>query len=100
MALSGVTRPNTMITFPGFVMGLLRDKGVQIPGPFHEELVSLIDDKYIRGKARRVSNMMITPSTSAPPPEDEPQPAPPQQVPQSSEAFDFSTLSAWMNQHD
>jgi len=44
--------------------------------------MSPINDKYIRGTARRASTRMITPSTSAPPPADEPTPAPPQPVPQ------------------
>ena len=67
MALSGVTRPETRITFPGFVMGLVQEQGVKIHGSFLEELASPIDDKYIRGKANKVSKKLTTPSTSVPP---------------------------------
>ena len=61
MTLSGVTRPETRITFPGFVMGLLQAKGVQIPMPSHEQLTSQIDDKYIQGLVRRANNRIAVP---------------------------------------
>ena len=61
MALSGVTRPETRITFPGFVMGLLQAQGVEIPLPSHEQLTSSIDDKYIRGLVRIANSRMAVP---------------------------------------
>jgi len=42
-------------------MGLVRDQGVQIPGPFGETIVGPIDDKYIRTLATQVERKLAGP---------------------------------------
>jgi hypothetical protein len=73
IALGGTAGAETRLCFPGFIMGLLRHKGVQIPD-FSEELVSPIDDKYIRSYISRALSKGAASSSQAPPPEDVPPP--------------------------
>jgi len=96
VALSGVNGPETKLAFSGFIMGLVLAHHVHIPGPAHEELTHPIDDafndnlekkeqKELRASSSRAS------SSRAPPPANEPHPAPP-----PTKAFDFSYFIPWM----
>jgi hypothetical protein len=68
VALGGVAGPETRLAFPGFIMGLLKHHEVEVSEPFTEELVSPIDDRYIRGYIKKKAIKPSASSSSVPPP--------------------------------
>jgi len=51
VALSGLLHKATKLSFPGFIIGLVRDQGVQIPEPRDEKIEGLVNDRYIHNHA-------------------------------------------------
>jgi len=103
VALSGMAHKASKLSFPGFITGFVRSHGVQIAGPFTEQLVGPIEDRFLKGLARTVAEKLSAPSSSIPHPEHEHEPKleiPQQEQPQHPSSFDFSSFSAWMTQQD
>jgi hypothetical protein len=115
VALGGVAGPETRLAFPGFIMGLLKHHEVPVTEPFLEELVSPIDDRYIRGYIKKAATKPLPSSSTVPPlippPENDPhqdypeqddphQSMPQQDAPQQFDTFDFTSFQAYMAQYE
>jgi hypothetical protein len=112
IALSGLLHKATKLGFPGFIMGLVRHQGVQIPEPFSEKITGAINDRYIHNHAQKLAG--IIPHDPEPAHEHEPELEPeqehdqeiphdiPQQqdIPQHPASFDFASFSAYLTQHE
>jgi len=71
------------LSFPGFITGFVQSQGVQIAGPFTEQLVGLIDDRFLKGLPRTVAKKLSAPSSGIPHPEPEHEPEP--EIPQQEQ---------------
>lgn len=101
VALSGLTHKASKMSFPGFIMGLVKSQGVVCTGPFTETLVGPMDDKFLKSLEKAVADKLEEPSSSIPHPEHEPE-LPQQEPLQSTEpgSFDFSSFSSYFAQQE
>lgn len=104
VALCGYIGKITKLSFPGFLMGLLKDQGVVIPEPRTEKLKGIVDDRYIELHAKRLAGLI--PHEPEPAPEEEDEQEIPQQedhqqdTSQHSFPFDFKSFQEYMAQYE
>jgi len=104
VALSGLIGKATKLSFPGLIMGLVKDQGVQIPEPRSEQIKGVVNDRYIHNHSQKIAGAV--PHDLEPEPEQEPEPEVPQEdlpqhdIPQHPGAFDLSSISAMLAQQD
>ena len=100
VALSGIIGKATKLSFPGLIMGLVKDQGVQIPKPRTEKIKGVVNDRYIYNHSQKIVGAL----PHDPEPEQEPEipqeDLPQHDIPQHLDVFDFSSLSAMLTQQD
>jgi len=92
--LQGKGERETRLSFPGLIMGLIKDSGIRLPNAIHEKIRNPINDafisRYIMGETKTGKSKQ-TSSSQAPPPQpeqhNEPTPIPP------NAAFDFASYA-------
>jgi hypothetical protein len=100
VALQGKATAKCRISFPGLMMGLIKDTRMRIPTSVHEENKNLVDDTFIARhiekikKSDRGSNRAS--SSQAPQPHPEPQHGP-LPIPNTA-AVDFPSYVQWQHQ--
>ena len=94
----GKGEPTTRLSFPGLIMGLIKDTKVKLPCSFHELIKNPIDDNHInrfimvqtkKNKGKGAS------SSRGPQPQPEPQTKPPIEP---LAAFDMTSYTQWKYQ--
>lgn len=77
--LQGHGEPKTRLSFPGLIMGLIKDTHMRMPTDYHEIIKNPIDDafitRYIMGQSKKGKGKQAS-SSRAPPSQSEPQDAP------------------------
>jgi len=100
VTLQGKSEPSTRLSFPGLVMGLIRDNHMNMPSAVHEEIKNPINNdfitRFIMGKTKKGDKGKCASSSQAPPPQSEPHFAPPQDP--RIAAFDFPSYAQWQYQ--
>jgi hypothetical protein len=99
VTLQGKGDKTTRLSFPGLIMGLIRDTNMRLPNAVHEKIRNQINDafitRYIMGETKKDKGKDKQASSSqAPQPQPEPEPF---QIPLTA-AFDFASYAQW--QHD
>jgi hypothetical protein len=88
--LQGHGEPKTRLSFPGLIMGLIKDTHMRMPSDFHEEIKNPINDTFIsrwiwsdkdkgKGKSKKASSSQAPPS-------------------QPTADFDFASYAQWQHQ--
>jgi len=100
VTLQGKGERETRLSFPGLIMGLIKDSGMRLPNDVHEKIRNPINDAFItrfimgetkKGKSSRASSSR------------QPQSQPPSQTKQQNEptlippnaTFDFASYAQW-----
>jgi len=94
VALSDIIGKVPKLSFPGLIMGLVKDQGVQIPEPRTEKIKGVVNDRYIYNHSQKIAGALPHEQEPEIPQEDLPQ----HDIPQHLGAFDFSSLSAMLTQ--
>ena len=58
VALSGLIGKATKLSFPGLIMGLVKDQGVQIPEPRSEQIKGVVNDRYIHNHFQKIAGAL------------------------------------------
>ena len=100
VTLQGKGESTTRLSFPGLIMGLIKDTNMILPTAVHEFIKNPINDEFItccimgetkKGKSSHASSSR-QPQSQAPPPQPEPFQIPP------TAAFDFASYAQWQHQ--
>jgi hypothetical protein len=103
VVLQGHGEPKTRLSFPGLIMGLIKDTHMRMPSDYHEIIKNPIDDAFItryimgqskkdKGKGKQASSSRAPPSQSEP--QDAPFPFPP------AAGFDFASYVQWQHENN
>jgi hypothetical protein len=107
VALCGFIGKITKLSFPGLLMGLLKDQGVIIPEPRTEKLKGVVDDRYIELHSQRLAGVI----PHEPEPEHDQEDTQQQEgvhqedtqqqdIPHPPTSFEFSSFQAYMMQYE
>lgn len=107
VALCGFIGKITKLSFPGLLMGLLKDQGVIIPEPRTEKLKGVVDDRYIFIHSQRLAGVI----PHEPEPEHDQEDTQQQEdvhqedtqqqdIPHPPTSFEFSSFQAYMMQYE
>ncbi|KEH27961.1 hypothetical protein MTR_5g454250 [Medicago truncatula] len=99
ITLQGRGEREARLSFPGLIMGVIKDTGMRLPTNIHEKIINPINDafitRYILGETKKDKGKGKQASSSQVP---HPHPGPePFQTP-STAAFDFASYAQWQHQ--